>query len=121
MSTNPTKAELQIKINNLQQKIKDQDEIMYDKGIKTRKTLLSELELIEVDTRNMIDYVTKECEKKTGRSLNTNKSIFFGFDPAKTEQTSWKEELNSILNQAVRQNQSEERIIISIKNFIRKY
>jgi len=121
MLTNPTKAELQIKINNLQQKIKDQDEIMYDKGIKTRKTLLSELELIEVDTRNMIDYVTKECEKKTGRSLNTNKSIFFGFDPAKTEQTSWKEELYNILRKSSIQQWSRIRTNSSIKNFIRKY
>lgn len=64
-----TKAELLVEMNNLKNEIKNQNELLINAGIKKRKTMLSEIELLESDTRKHILYIIKECEKKTGRKL----------------------------------------------------
>ena len=140
MSTNPTKAELLVKINNLQQKIKDQDEIMYDKGIKRRETMLSAIEKVESDTRNTIEYIVEDCEKKTGRKLTkvtSYKRFKLNYIPFKNDDTidamryvckktifedvDWKTEINNTLRKAENQRWSRMKTHIAIRQILRKY
>ena len=140
MSTNPTKAELLVKINNLQQKIKDQDEIMYDKGIKKRETMLSAIEKVESDARNTIAYIVEDCEKRTGRKLtrvSSCKGFKLNYIPFKNDDTidamryvckktifedvDWKTEINNALRKAENQRWSRMKTHNFIRQILRKY
>lgn len=146
MATKNTKTELLVKINNLEQKIKEQDEIMYDKGIKTHKTMMTDIELVESDTRNYIEYSIKECEKRTGRELTNaieikiNKKNFIEnhmLDGLKYNMLDglkyhmnymeeghkvfWKKTLNNILKQSTKEQWSGRQIRYAIKDMIENY
>jgi len=124
----PTIAELQVKINNLEYEIKNQNEIMYDKGIKTRKTMMSDIEKVESEARNTINYIIKDCEKKTGRKLK-NIPFFIGLDFGKTEKSvplfsrpkTWQEELQAILKLSYEKSWRKRELQACIKKIINTY
>lgn len=65
-----TKAELLIRINNLENDISDKNEELFDAGIKERPTMMREIIKHEQQTINTLIFCIKECEKVTGRPFD---------------------------------------------------
>jgi len=65
-----TKAELLIKVNNLEKQLTDKNQQLIDAGIIKITTFMSLIEQHEEDTILIINSIIKKCEQKTGRKLN---------------------------------------------------
>lgn len=60
---------LQEKIQTLEYEKENLLEEMYEKGIRTRPTIMTQIEEVEKETLEGIEYRISECEKITGRKL----------------------------------------------------
>ena len=60
---------LQKKIQTLTYENEELLEEMYEKGIRTRPTIMTQIEEIEASTLSQIEFSISECEKKTGRKF----------------------------------------------------
>ena len=70
-----TKAELLVKINNLEQVIADNDKVLIEAGLIERETKLTKIKDREQFALRAIQVIITQCEQETGRSLIVSVNI----------------------------------------------
>ena len=61
---------LENKILSLEQENESLKEEMYDNGLRTRPSIMTQIEEIEASTLKSIQWKINECEKETGRKFD---------------------------------------------------